>query len=209
MVKINRVYTRTGDDGRTGLGDGARIPKFHPRVAAYASVEEANSFVGLACVHVREDLRPILYRIQNDLFDVGADLCRPDRPGLKLQPLRVSDQQVQWLEHTLETYTARLKPLSSFVLPGGSVAAATLHVARTTARRAERDIVELAFQEPVTPAVIRYMNRVSDVLFVLARIENDSGNADALWKPGGSASSACGRPCDDAGQGGLVTDARG
>jgi cob(I)alamin adenosyltransferase len=184
MIKINRVYTRTGDDGRTVLGDGARLPKFHIRVAATGSVDEANSFIGLACLHVGEEVRPILLRIQNDLFDIGADLCRPERSGLKLEPLRVTEDQVRWLEEVLDSQNSKLEPLSSFVLPGGTHGAALLHVARTIVRRAEREIVEIGFQEPVTPAVIRYMNRLSDLLFVLARVENDHGRADVLWKPG-------------------------
>ena len=184
MVKINRVYTRSGDDGRTVLGDGARLPKFHIRVAAYGSVDEANSFIGLACLHVTEEVRAILLSIQNDLFDIGADLCRPERPGLKLEPLRVTEHQVHWLEEVLDGQNAKLNPISSFVLPGGTQGAALLHVARTVVRRAEREIVEIAFQEPVTPAVIRYMNRLSDLLFVLARAENEEGKAEVIWQPG-------------------------
>jgi cob(I)alamin adenosyltransferase len=187
MVKINRVYTRIGDDGRTVLGDGARLPKFHVRVAAFGSVDEANSFIGLACLHVQEEVKSILLRIQNDLFDIGADLCRPERSGLKLEPLRVTEDQVRWLEEVLDAQNSKLEPLSSFVLPGGTQGAALLHVARTVVRRAEREIVEIGFQEPVTPAVIRYMNRLSDLLFVLARVENDQGRADALWEPGATA----------------------
>jgi cob(I)alamin adenosyltransferase len=184
MVKINRVYTRTGDDGRTVLGDGARLPKFHIRVAAFGSVDEANSFIGLACLHVQEQVRSILLRIQNDLFDIGADLCRPERSGLKLEPLRVTEDQVRWLEEVLDAQNSKLEPLSSFVLPGGTQGAALLHVARTVVRRAEREVVEIGFQEPVTPAVIRYMNRLSDLLFVLARVENDEGRSEVLWEPG-------------------------
>lgn len=199
MVKINRVYTRTGDDGRTVLGDGARLPKFHIRVAATGSVDEANAFVGWAKRHAGEPVRPILRRIQNDLFDIGADLCQPERSGLKPEPLRLREAQVAWLEATIDEHNANLQPLSSFVLPGGSEAAALLHIARTVVRRAEREITELAFQEPITPAVIRYMNRLSDLLFVLARRENqvgenqlgenqlgenDAGSGDVLWHPG-------------------------
>ena len=196
MIKINRVYTRTGDDGRTGLGDGARLPKFHIRVAAYGSVDEANSFIGLAGLHVGEEVRGILLRIQNDLFDIGADLCRPERSGLKLQPLRVTEDQVRWLEEVLDAQNSKLEPLSSFVLPGGTQGAALLHVARTIVRRAEREIVEIGFQEPVTPAALRYMNRLSDLLFVLARVENDQGRADVLWEPG-----AYGNPVRESGSG--------
>lgn len=184
MVKINRVYTRAGDDGRTVLGDGARRPKFDRRIAATGSVDEASAVIGLACLQVGEKTRDILQRIQNDLFDIGADLCRPERSGLKVEPLRLVEAQVVWLEETLDAANGSLAPLSSFVLPGGSEGAALLHVARTVVRRAEREIVELAFGEPVTPTVIRYVNRLSDLLFVLARIENDHGRADRLWRPG-------------------------
>jgi cob(I)alamin adenosyltransferase len=184
MVKINRVYTRSGDDGRTVLGDGARLPKFHIRVAATGSVDEANAFIGWAARHVGKAPRAMLLRIQNDLFDVGADLCRPERSGLKAAPLRLQDAQVAWLERRIDEHNAPLAPLTSFVLPGGSEAAALLHIARTIVRRAEREITELAAQEPITPAVIRYMNRLSDLLFVLARSENEAGAADVLWHPG-------------------------
>jgi cob(I)alamin adenosyltransferase len=184
MVKINRVYTRTGDDGRTVLGDGARLPKFHIRVAATGSVDEANAFIGCAARHVGEPARAILLRVQNDLFDIGADLCRPERSGLKVEPLRLQEAQVAWLEERIDEHNAMLAPLTSFVLPGGSEGSALLHIARTIVRRAEREITELAFQEPITPAVIRYMNRLSDLLFVLARVENDAGASDVLWDPG-------------------------
>ena len=194
MIKINRVYTRTGDDGRTVLGDGARLPKFHIRVAATGSVDEANAFIGWAERHAAEPIRLALRRIQNDLFDIGADLCRPERSGLKVEPLRLQEAQVAWLEAMIDEHNASLPPLSSFVLPGGSEAAALLHIARTVVRRAEREITELAFQEPITPAVIRYINRLSDLLFVLARCENARGEAasdekgagsgDVLWHPG-------------------------
>jgi cob(I)alamin adenosyltransferase len=184
MIKINKVYTRTGDDGRTVLGDGARLPKFHTRVAALGSVEEANSFLGLATLHVGAETRELLIPIQNDLFDIGADLCRPQRSGLKLEPLRLSETQVDWLEAVIDAQNAKLAPLTSFVLARGSHGGVLLHVARTVVRRAEREIVEIAFQEPVTPAVIRYMNRLSDLLFVLARVENAGQGGDALWVPG-------------------------
>lgn len=184
MVKINKVYTRTGDDGRTVLGDGARLSKFHIRVAANGSLDEANSFLGLACLEVGEATKRVLRRVQNDLFDIGADLCRPERSGLKVEPLRLVEAQVEWLEATIDEHNARLDPLASFVLPGGSKGAAALHAARSIVRRAEREVVEVAFQEPVTPAVIRYVNRLSDLLFVLARIENSDREGDVLWEPG-------------------------
>lgn len=163
MIKINRVITRAGDDGRTVLGDGARRPKFDRRVAATGSVDEADAFLGLAC------------------------LCRPERSGLKVEPLRLAEAQVAWLEAVLESQNAGLAPLTSFVLPGGSHGSALLHVARAVVRRAEREIVEVAFAEPVTPALIRYVNRLSDLLFVLARVENGRGEGDVLWRPAGHA----------------------
>jgi cob(I)alamin adenosyltransferase len=189
MVKIDKVYTRTGDDGRTGLGDGSRLPKFHLRVAAYGALDEANSLIGLAIVKADKPVAAILTRVQNDLFDLGADLCRPDRESQKVEPLRVLDSQVRWLEETIDSCTATLSPLTSFILPGGSESSALLHIARTSARRAEREIVELAFQDTVNPAVIRYVNRLSDLLFVLARVENGNGRDDVLWRPGGDRAS--------------------
>src|SRR5262249_55508077 len=189
----NRVYTRTGDDGRTVLGDGARLPKFHIRVAATGSVDEANAFIGWAARHTRPSVRSLLERIQNDLFDIRADLCRPGRSRLKGEPLRLQAEQVAWLEKVIDEHNTALQPLTSFVLPGGSEAAALLHVARTVVRRAEREITELAFQEPITPAVIRYINRLSDLLFVLARVENQSGAGDVLWHPGGYRDAAMAR----------------
>jgi len=184
MIKINRVYTRAGDDGRTVLGDGTRLPKFHTRISAIGTIDEANSFIGLACQYIGDESRAILQRTQNDLFDIGADLPRPERSGLKVEPLRLGEGQVDWLEATLDAQNARLAPLSSFVLPGGSEGSALLHVARAVVRRAEREVIEVAFSDPVTPAVIRYLNRLSDLLFVLARVENDSGSRDVVWVPG-------------------------
>lgn len=183
MVKINRVTTRTGDDGRTALGDGARLPKFHIRVAANGSIDEANSFIGLARLDVSEAAADIFGQILNDLFDIGADLCRPERGGLKVEPTRFTDERVAWIEATIERHNAGLPALDSFVLPGGTRAAAALHVARSVVRRAEREIVEVAFQEPITPAIIRYINRLSDLLFVLARIENRREGAGEIWQP--------------------------
>ncbi|MER2265072.1 cob(I)yrinic acid a,c-diamide adenosyltransferase [Methylobacterium oxalidis] len=183
MVKINRVTTRAGDDGRTALGDGARLPKFHIRIAANGSIDEANSFIGLARLDVIEETAALLSRIQNDLFDIGADLCRPERSGLKVEPLRFSEKQVDWIEAMIQAKNANLPALSSFVMPGGVRGAATLHVARSIVRRAEREIVEVAFQEPITPAIIRYMNRLSDLLFILARSENLRHGTDVLWEP--------------------------
>jgi cob(I)alamin adenosyltransferase len=184
-MKLDKIYTRTGDDGRTSLGDGSRLPKYHVRVAAYGSIDEANSVIGIAQLHVQDaEVRNVLHHIQNDLFDVGADLCRPERPASGAPPLRVSDQQVEWLEKTIDTFNAGLAPLDSFVLPGGSAASAHLHHARTVTRRAERYVAQTAAQEPVNPAVLKYVNRLSDFLFVLARYLNDRGAQDVRWQPG-------------------------
>jgi cob(I)alamin adenosyltransferase len=155
------------------------------RVAAYGSVDEANSVIGIAMLHVSDvDIRDILARVQNDLFDLGGDLCRPEREHRKVEPLRVSERQVTWIEERIEAFNAALTPLDSFVLPGGSHAAAHLHHARTVIRRAERYMAEIAYQEPVNPAALRYANRLSDLLFVLARYVNERGRADILWRLG-------------------------
>jgi cob(I)alamin adenosyltransferase len=184
-MKLDRIYTRSGDDGRTSLGDGARLPKFHTRVAAYGSIDEANSVLGIALLYVDDpDVRDRLIRIQNDLFDVGADLCRPEREHRKIEPLRVSERQVTRTEQTIDSFNAALQPLDSFILPGGSPAAVHLHHARTVVRRAERYMTEIAYQEPLNPAALKYVNRLSDLLFVLARYLNEKGEADLLWQPG-------------------------
>ena len=184
-MKLDRIYTRSGDDGRTSLGDGARLPKLHLRVAAYGSVDEANSIIGIALLHVSDaDIRDVLSRVQNDLFDLGGDLCRPEREHRKVEPLRVSERQVRWIEERIDAFNAALTPLHSFILPGGSQAAAHLHHARTVVRRAERYMTEIAYQEPVNPAALKYANRLSDLLFVLARYVNERGRADILWRPG-------------------------
>jgi cob(I)alamin adenosyltransferase len=184
-MKLDKIYTRTGDDGRTSLGDGARLQKFHIRVAAYGEIDEANSVLGIANLHIADpQVREVVRHIQNDLFDVGADLCRPEKQDAKMKSLRVTDEQVLWLENTIDRFNAELAPLDSFVLPGGSEASAHLHHARTVTRRAERDVVQLASEAPVNPAVLRYVNRLSDLLFVLARFLNDKGKKDVRWKPG-------------------------
>jgi len=189
VVKLNKIYTRTGDDGTTGLGDGARRPKYDLRVEAYGSVDEGNSCIGMARLHTGQfpDIDAILARMQNDLFDLGADLATPDT-GKKLdyEPLRVTDQQVERVEADIDALNARLEPLKSFVLPGGSPASAALHLARTVIRRAERLMVELGAKdgEIVSPAAIKYVNRASDLLFVAARCANDDGRGDVLWVPG-------------------------
>jgi len=182
MVRLTRIYTRGGDTGATSLGDGARIPKHAPRVAAFGTVDEANATVGLARLHTDGAMDEILARVQNDLFDLGADLCRPE--GGDGASLRISAEQVTRLEAEIDQVNANLAPLDSFVLPGGTAAAATLHQARTITRRAEREITALAESETVTPEAIRYINRLSDLLFVLARQANDNGAKDVLWRPG-------------------------
>ncbi len=190
MVVLNRIYTRGGDAGDTSLGDGQRRPKYDLRVEAYGCVDEANSAVGLARLSTRGDnsgLDAILARVQNDLFDLGADLCTPETDRkLDFEPLRIAQSQVDRLEREIDALNANLAPLRSFVLPAGSPAATALHLARTTARRAERRMVELARQpgESVGEPALRYINRLSDLLFVAARCANRNGADDALWTPG-------------------------
>jgi cob(I)alamin adenosyltransferase len=184
MVRLTRIYTRGGDAGETSLGDGARVSKSSTRVAAFGTVDEANSAVGIARLHATGDADAMLGRIQNDLFDLGADLCTPEEENPKYPPLRISDRQVERLEREIDAMNEKLAPLDSFILPGGSPAAAYLHLARTVARRAERLIVELAAAEPVNPAAVRYANRLSDHLFVLSRHLNEDGRRDVLWVPG-------------------------
>jgi len=191
MVKLNKIYTRTGDDGTTGLGTGERVPKHDLRVEAYGTVDEANATLGLVRLHLASEpeLDAILVRIQNDLFDLGADLCTPDRPGappLGYEPLRIVPSQVDRLEQDIDRLNADLAPLRSFVLPAGSPAAAYLHLARTIARRAERQMVALAQMpdEQVGQPAIQYMNRLSDLLFVASRYVNAHGAGDVLWVPG-------------------------
>lgn len=192
MVRLNRIYTRTGDDGTTGLGDGARRRKDDPRVEAYGAVDEANAAIGLARLSTQGethgDIDAILARAQNDLFDLGADLATPVPPGVEkaADALRIHEDQVERLEQEIDALNARLAPLRSFVLPGGSPAAAALHLARTTCRRAERLMVTLAAieGETVDPVALRYVNRLSDLLFVASRVANDDGARDVLWRPG-------------------------
>lgn len=187
MVVLNRIYTRTGDDGTTALGSGERRPKYDLRIAAYGTVDETNAAIGVARLHAADApaLDAMLMLIQNDLFDLGADLAVPHREG-KAERLRVVAAQVDRLERDIDTLNENLADLTSFVLPGGTPAAAFLHVARTVCRRAERMIVELAARpdEPVGDAAIRYMNRLSDFLFVASRAVNGNGAGDVLWVPG-------------------------
>jgi cob(I)alamin adenosyltransferase len=185
MVKLTKIYTRGGDKGETSLGTGQRVPKYALRVEAYGTVDEANATVGMARLHTAGAADAMLSRIQNDLFDLGADLCTPETGGEKAHgALRIVAAQVDRLEAEIDAMNANLAPLNSFILPGGSAAAAYLHLARTVARRAERQMVELSGHEPVNEAAIRYINRLSDHLFVLARHCNDNGAADVLWVPG-------------------------
>jgi len=186
MVYLNRIYTKTGDAGETSLGDGRRVPKTNPRIVAYGGVDELNSVLGLAiATGSEENQADMLRRIQNDLFDVGADLCVPetDTPA-EHPPLRVTATQVEQLEHWIDAANERLTPLTSFVLPGGSPAAAHLHHARTVCRRVEIGVLELAARERINPQVAIYLNRLSDLLFVLARVANNNGQSDVLWIPG-------------------------
>ncbi len=189
MVVLNKIYTRTGDDGTTALGTGERRKKYDLRIAAYGTLDEANAAIGIARLHTGGDaaLDAALSHIQNDLFDVGADLCTPGKgKGPGGARLTVTEQQVAWLESEIDRLNAELKPLRSFVLPGGSAAAAYLHLARTVCRRGERLVAELKDQdgESVTPEVLKYLNRLSDFLFVASRYANDKGDGDVLWVPG-------------------------
>jgi cob(I)alamin adenosyltransferase len=186
MVFLSRIYTRTGDKGDTGLGDGTRVPKDHPRVCAYGGVDELNAVLGLLLSQSPPVAEAELLRsIQNDLFDVGADLCVPqapdESPGAKL---RIRPEQSARLEAAIDRLNANLQPLKSFVLPGGSLAAGWCHLARTVCRRAERDVIALLRQEQINPEVVIYLNRLSDLLFVLARVYNNNGRDDILWQPG-------------------------
>lgn len=186
MVRLDRIYTRGGDEGSTSLGDGARVEKHHPRVAAYGTVDELSSVLGLVIASgLEEPFRAELAAIQNDLFDVGADLCVPGEAG---QRLRLTPAYTKQLEDLIDRENDRLQPLRSFVLPGGTPLSAWLHVARCVCRRAERHVSELAAlpaeKGRVNPEILRYLNRLSDLLFVLARVHNGGGRQDVLWKPG-------------------------
>ena len=187
MVQLTRIYTKGGDKGSTSLGSGKRVKKHDLRVAAYGTVDEANAAIGVARLHCQDagggDIDAMLNRIQNDLFDLGADLCQPEDPK-DYPPLRVVEAQVERLEQEIDRLNAELEPLKSFVLSGGTPAAAHLHLARTITRRAERDITALMDHESINPAGLRYINRLSDLLFVMARYVNDKGKGDVLWVPG-------------------------
>lgn len=190
MVYLNRIYTRSGDAGETSLGDGTRVRKTDPRIIAYGSSDELNAVIGVALAQgVPERWREWLLVIQNDLFDVSADLCIPESPEpAEFTPLRVNAAQVEQLENWIDEVNADLEPLTSFILPGGTSAAAYLHLARTVCRRVEIEVLRLAFDVEINPHVCAYLNRLSDLLFVLARACNDNGKADVLWQPGKSQS---------------------
>ncbi len=188
MVKLTKIYTRTGDDGTTGLVDGSRCPKHSARIAAIGAVDEANSAIGLAICAIDEGShRALLTRVQNDLFDLGADLATPSVDG-DFAPsemvLRIVPSQPEWIEAQIDALNENLEPLTSFVLPGGSEASARVHVARATTRAAERTMTQLAGETAINPAALAYINRLSDLLFVLGRVANDDGKADVKWVPG-------------------------
>lgn len=194
MVKLNKIYTRTGDDGTTGLVDGSRLSKDAPRMAAIGDVDELNSSLGVVALHLSGDALARLRRIQNDLFDLGADIATPAAPDDDFAPgemvLRVIPRQVERLEAEIDAMNAALAPLTSFILPGGSAASAALHVARTVARRAERALVAAAQVDRINPSAVQYVNRLSDYLFVMARAHNGQGADDILWVPGASRDNA-------------------
>ncbi len=182
MVQLTRIYTKAGDRGKTSLGDGSRVSKATKRVEAIGQVDEINAVIGVARLHTKATVTEDLAHIQNDLFDIGADLCMPDLSAKDC--LRITATQIEWLEKKIDTMNTELQPLHSFVLPGGTEPAAFLHLARVVVRRAERMVVELASKEAVRPELIQYLNRLSDYLFVLSRYLNDKGVKDILWKPG-------------------------
>jgi cob(I)alamin adenosyltransferase len=184
MVKLTRIYTKGGDGGETSLGDGSRVAKHNLRVAAYGTVDEANATIGLVRLHTDDKVDSILARIQNDLFDLGADLCTPEDSKRSEGALRIIADQVVWLEGQIDEINENLSPLESFILPGGTPAAAHLHLARTVTRRSERLVTELAQDEAVNTQAIAYLNRLSDLLFVLSRACNEGGTRDVLWVPG-------------------------
>ena len=186
MVKLDKIYTRGGDKGETSLGSGARVKKHDLRVAAYGTSDEANAVIGVARLHTTGEADAMLARIQNDLFDLGADLCTPEGGERRSGALRVTPEQVARLEAEIDAMNENLKPLTSFILPGGTPAGAQLHLARTVVRRCERLLTELAEAEDINPECVKYVNRLSDHLFQLSRHVNDDGEADVLWVPGGN-----------------------
>ncbi|WP_343560965.1 cob(I)yrinic acid a,c-diamide adenosyltransferase [Kiloniella sp. b19] len=191
MVQLTRIYTRGGDKGKTSLGSGQRVAKHDLRVDAYGSVDEANAILGIVRLHTGDsgdsslrEMDAVLSRVQNDLFDLGADLCTPEIENPEYPPLRVTAPQVDALEGFIDVYNEKLEPLNSFILPGGSPAAAYLHQARTVTRRAERLVSALSDRDEINQQALRYLNRLSDLLFVLSRAANENGRKDVLWVPG-------------------------
>ena len=184
MVTLTKIYTRGGDKGETSLGDGTRIAKHDLRVDAYGSVDETNATIGLVRLHTTGDMDKMLERIQNDLFDLGADLCTPEEGRRSAGALRIVAEQVERLESEIDFMNEQLSDLTSFILPGGSAASAYLHLTRTVCRRAERLCSQLASRDDINPLCVQYLNRLSDHAFVMARFLNDKGNSDVLWKPG-------------------------
>ena len=189
MVKLNKIYTKTGDDGTTGLSDGSRVKKYDLRPSAYGDVDELNSFIGLSINSINKKkkynfLVEILKKIQNDVFDLGADLSTPIEENPKFEPLRIKKSQVLNLENMIDKFNNKLEPLNSFVLPGGSEMSCWLHIARTIARRAERSMTKLAKKNKINKQSLIYINRLSDFLFVVSRVTNDNGEFDILWVPG-------------------------
>ena len=184
MVKLTKIYTRGGDKGETSLGDGSRTAKHALRVSAYGSIDETNATIGLTRQYTKDEADQMLSRIQNDLFDLGADLCRPGDGSEQQETLRITNSQVIRLEEEIDSMNIKLESLTSFILPGGSAPSAHLHLARTVTRRAERNISELASAEAINPLALSYVNRLSDHLFQLARLLNDCGRKDILWIPG-------------------------
>jgi cob(I)alamin adenosyltransferase len=182
LVKLNKIYTRTGDKGSTLLGDGKRVEKNSLRVDAYGSVDEANATIGLSILRTNIKIKKILQLIQNDLFDLGADLCVPDKKNSK--KLKITKDRVDYIEEKIDNFNKKLAPINSFILPSGSESSTYLHIARTVTRRAERKVVALSKKEKINPITIIYLNRLSDLLFVLARYTNNKGKKDILWKPG-------------------------
>ena len=182
MVKLNKIYTRTGDKGSTLLGNGKRVDKNSLRVDAYGSVDEANASIGLSILRTNTKIKKILRIVQNDLFDLGADLCIPDKKNIK--KLKITNDRVDFLEKEIDGFNKELASLNSFILPGGSESSTYLHIARTITRRAERKVVALSKKEKINSVTIIYLNRLSDLLFVLARYTNSKGKKDILWKPG-------------------------
>tara|TARA_Y100001970_G_scaffold290328_1_gene423726 strand:- start:32 stop:601 length:570 start_codon:yes stop_codon:yes gene_type:complete len=187
MVKLDKIYTRGGDKGKTSLGDGKRVYKNSIRIDAFGTVDETNSILGIAIISLKSPLKEMIFRIQNDLFDLGADLCVPENDSLDYEPLRITQIQVDRLENEIDEMNSNLNPLQSFILPGGTMESAYLHLARTVARKAERLIISLSKKEKINPIAIKYINRLSDHLFVIARLVNKKNKQDdILWVPGKS-----------------------